>query len=289
MIANVKEILFEARREKYAVGAFNIFNLESIQGAVRAAKAKQTPIILQVTEKTLNYAGDVAIFKLVESVIEKEVPRVPIGLHLDHGKSFDIVARAIEIGFTSVMLDASRLPLEENIHAVKRVVDYAHPMGVVVQAEIGLVPYLGETDQSVDWEELMTVPEEAAQLVDQTKVDTLAVCIGNAHGFFRERIEPDWERLEKIVALIPDTPIVLHGASDWSNHKVDEAVKRGVVCFNVDTDLRIAFNSSLFASAQTKRSLHDPRVVLADARDALQKAVEGKIDLFKRFRAQLPK
>lgn len=281
MLASVKDILEEAKANGYAVGAFNTPDMEVTQAIVRAAVKKNTPAIIQFTEKTLNYAGDSVIVEVIKAVVEKESGSIPIGLHLDHGKSFDIVARAIELGIKSVMIDASGFGLQENVAMTKRVVDFAHPKGVDVQAEIGKVPSLGGMDPNPDWDKLMTDPLEAKWLVEETGVDALAVAIGNAHDFFRERPEPDWKRLETIVKLIPKTPIILHGASDWVNHKVTEAVKRGVVCFNVDTDIRVAFNTVLCQFTHDKCEVLDPRKVMAEAREAVQKVVEKKIEMFR--------
>lgn len=281
MLASVKNILEEAKNNGYAVGAFNVFNMEGAQAVVRAAVKKHTPVILQVTEKTLDYGGDGIIFDVVKAVIERESAAIPVGFHLDHGHSFDSIVRAVEVGLDSVMIDASAYSLRENISITKRAVDYAHSKNVFVQAEIGTVPYLGETEPSPDWEKIMTNPLDAKWLVEETKVDTLAISVGNAHGFFRERSEPDWDRLAEINKLIPATPLVLHGASDWVNHKVIEAVKRGIVCFNVDTDLRVAFDTVLCQFTRDKCAIIDPRVVMAEAREAVQKVVENKIDLFR--------
>jgi fructose-bisphosphate aldolase, class II len=284
MLVSVKNILIEAQKNGYAVGAFNTPNMEVTQAIVRAAAKLKAPVIIQFTEKTLDYAGDSVIVEVIKAVIEKESGSLPVGLHLDHGRSLDTVVRAIELGIESVMIDAAKESLQDNIAITKRVVEYAHPKGVSVQAEIGVVPSLGEYAQNPDWDKLMTDPLEAKWLVEETGVDTLAISIGNAHGFFRERAEPDWKRLESIRKLIPNTPLVLHGASDWVNHKVAEAVKRGISCFNIDTDLRIAFNTALCQFTHEKCEIIDPRKVLAEARDAVQKVVEKKIDLFRNIK-----
>lgn len=281
MLASVKNILKEAKDNGYAVGAFNVFNMEEAQAVVRAAVKTHTPVIIQVTEKTLNYGGDAVIYDVVKAVIDRESASIPIGFHLDHGHSLDSVERAIEVGLTSVMIDAASYSLKENIAITRRVVDYAHAKGASVQAELGTVPYLGETDQNPNWDELMTNPLDAKWLVEETGIDALAVSIGNAHGFFRERTEPDWSRLDEIHKVIPDTFLVIHGGSDWVNHKVKEAAKRGVVCFNVDTDLRIAFNTVLCQFTHDKCSIIDPRTVMAEARDSVQKIVEKKISIFR--------
>jgi ketose-bisphosphate aldolase len=281
MFASVKNILQEAKNNGYAVGAFNVFNMEEAQAVVRAAVAKHTPVIVQITEKTLNYGGDGVIYDVVKAVIDRESASIPVGFHLDHGHSFDSVVRAVEVGLNSVMIDASNLSLRENIAITKRVADYAHPKNVCVQAELGTVPYLGETNQNPNWEELMTNPLDAKWLVEETSIDSLAVSIGNAHGFFREKADPDWTRLDEIRKVIPDTFLIIHGGSDWVNHKVAEAVKRGVACFNVDTDLRVAFNTVLCQFTRDKCNIIDPRVVMAEAREAVQKVVEKKIEMFR--------
>ncbi len=281
MLASVKNIFEEAKANGYAVGAFNVFNMEEAQAVVRAAVKKHSPVVIQITEKTMNYAGDGVIYDVVKTVIEKESASIPIGFHLDHGHNFDVVTRAIEAGMDSVMIDASDHSLRENMAITKRVVDYAHARNVSVQAELGTVPRLGGMDPNPDWEEIMTNPLEAKWLVEETGVDALAVAIGNAHDFFRERTEPDWDRLSEINKLIPNTPLVLHGASDWVNHKVTEAIKRGVVCFNVDTDLRVAFNTVLCQFTHDKCDIIDPRKVMAEAREAVQRVVERKIELFR--------
>lgn len=282
MLASVKEILQDAKNNGYAVGAFNAFNMEETQAIVRAAVKKNSPAIVQVTEKTFDYAGDKIIADIIRIVIERESGDVPIGFHLDHGHSFDSVVRAIDAGLKSVMIDASRHELEENIAITKRVVDYAHLKEVDVQAEIGKVAYLAEMEQIPDWEKLMTDPLEAKKLIEETGADALAICIGNAHGFSRERDVPDWDRLAKIHEILPETQLIMHGASDWGREKVQESVKRGIVCFNIDTDLRIAFNRVLCKLTSDRCSFVDPRDLLGEAREAVQKVVEDKIELFRK-------
>jgi fructose-bisphosphate aldolase, class II len=281
MLASVKNILEEAKNNGYAVGAFNTSNMEITQAIIRAAIKKNTPIIIQATAKTLDYAGDKVIIEMIRAIIEQESASIPIGFHLDHGRNFDTCVRAIELGMRSVMIDASRYDLRENISMTKRVVEYAHPKDAIVQAELGKVAYLAEMDPNPDWEKLMTNPLEAKWLMEETGADALAVSIGNAHGFARERPEPDWERLEAIHKLIPEIPLILHGASDWVNHKVKEAVKRGIVCFNIDTDIKIAFNRVVCKLTSDRCSFVDPRELLGEAREAVQRVVEEKIDLFR--------
>jgi len=275
------KILHQAISEGYAVGAFNTFDMEFTQGIVRAARELNSPCIVQVTPSSLKYAGPQVLGSTIRSVIKYERKGVPIGFHLDHGKTFDDVVTAIEMGVDSVMIDASTEDLSNNIKITKRVVEYAHQHNVSVQAELGRVPYVGRDGQTTNWEDVMTNPEEAKKLVEETNVDALAVGIGNAHGFFREREQIDWDRLNRIKELLPDIPLIVHGASDWRKDKVDKAVAGGVVCFNIDTDLRLAFINALCNQTSPKCDFTDPRKALGVARDAVRDKVMEKITMFK--------
>lgn len=274
------EILEEATKKGYAVGAFNTSTMELTQGIVRAAKELKQSCIIQITPSTIKYAGPEVIGAVVKAVIENESSDIAIGFHLDHGKTFDDVVTAIDLGVDSVMIDASTKEFDRNVTITKRVVEYAHSKGVAVQAELGRVPYMGRNGQNVDWDTVMTNPKEAQQLVEETGVDALAVGIGNAHGFFRERDIPDWKRLEEIKELLPKTPLIMHGASDWDKNKVKNAVTRGVTCFNVDTDIRLAFVNAICSQVSPKCDLTDPRKVLEAAREAVKNKVTEKIDMF---------
>ncbi len=280
MITSVKEILEKAKEGGYAVGAFNTVNMEITQAIVDAAKEARSPIIIQVSENTLEYAGGRGIFHLIKNYAEFYAPEIPIGIHLDHGHSFEIVQRTVNNGFTSVMYDGSRKKFEDNLEVTKKVVDFCHDLGVDVQGELGNVPYLSENKMGeVDWDKYMTDPEQAKYFVEETGIDALAVAIGNAHDFFKERETPDWERLDKIRSLVT-VPIVMHGASDWEDKAV-EAVKHGVSCFNIDTNTRLAFVNTL---STIFRSDDDPgfdvRKILGQAREAVKKSVVKKIGLF---------
>lgn len=278
MITSVKEILTKAKEGGYAVGAFNTTNMETTRAIVEAAREMHSPVIIQITEKTLDYAGGRQIFNIVKNMAEMYAPEIPIGIHLDHGKSFDICKRCVEIGFNSVMIDGSRKQLSDNILITKNVVEYCHGKGVDVQGELGSVPYIGEMDAGdVDWDKYMTDPEEAAEFVEKTGIDTLAVAIGNAHGFVKERSEPDYARLEKIRANVT-VPIVLHGASDWENGRVKEVVKRGVNCFNVDTATRVSFINSIIKTVRSQNEISfDIRKLLGDAQEEVKKTVMKKM------------
>jgi fructose-bisphosphate aldolase class II len=281
MLASVKEILSKAKEGGYAVGAFNTINLETTQAIIEAAKELHAPVILQITEKTMEYAGARGIFNLIKNEAEFYAKDIPIGIHLDHGKSLEIIKRAVAVGITSVMYDGSRKTLEDNTTVTKEVVDFCHEKGVTVQGELGSVPYLSEHKMGeVDWEKYMTVPEEARDFVVRTGIDALAVAIGNAHDFFRERETPDWERLKKIRELVK-VPIIIHGASDWEDGKALEAIKNGANCFNVDTNTRLAFINTLSSIFKGNEDPgFDLRDILGQARAAVKKSVKSKIELF---------
>lgn len=281
MLADVKEILVNAQKGKYAVGAFNVSNMETAQGVVMAAVERKSPLVVQITESSMKFAGARELAELVKIVIQERSEHIPIGINLDHGKTMELVRKAIELGFTEVMIDGSRLTFDDNKNLTKRVVDFAHEHKVSVQAELGIVPYLGEIDTSeLNWERLMTDPDKAKDFVEYTGVDFLAVAIGNAHGFFREADNCDWERLKKIAGIV-GIPLVLHGASDWSKDKIDNAVSGGISCFNVDTDIRLTFMHQLCQTVGSdKCTITDPRKVMDPVRTAIKKKVIEKINIF---------
>lgn len=281
MIADVRDILASAKKGGYAVGAFNTVNLEITQAILNAASELRSPVIIQVTEKTMNYSGGRAIFNLIKNISEFYHPNIPVGIHLDHGKSFEVVQRAVEVGMTSVMYDGSRKNYVDNLAMTKKIAEFCHERGVHVQAELGNVPYFGEIGtMDVDWNEYMTDPAQAQKFVEETKVDALAVAIGNAHGLAKERDVPDYARLEMIRDFV-DIPLVLHGASDWSEEKVKNVVKRGVSCFNVDTAIRMAFINTLVSRVKNKEEMSfDVRSILGESRDQVANAVKEKIKIF---------
>jgi ketose-bisphosphate aldolase len=281
MITSVKEILTKAREKGYAVGAFNTVNLETTQAIIGAAKEMRSPVIIQITEKTMEYSGGRLIYHLIKNNAEFYAPEIPVGIHLDHGKSFEIIQRVATIGLTSIMYDGSRKKYEDNVEITKKVADFCHEKGITVQGELGSVPYLGEIQTGeVDWKKYMTDPGQAASFVKETGIDALAVAIGNAHGFFKERFAPDLERLEMINKNC-NIPLILHGASDWENGRVAEVIKRGICCFNVDTSIRLAFANNLINTIKKDEgSAFDIRKFLGDAREAVRKTVKLKMKYF---------
>jgi fructose-bisphosphate aldolase class II len=293
-----KEMFQKALKQDYAVGAFNVNNMEIIQGIVDAAKVEQAALILQVSAGARKYARPAYLIKLVEAaVLDTDLD---ICLHLDHGEDFEICKKCVDDGFTSVMIDGSRFPLEQNIALTKQVVEYAHSKGVVVEAELGKLAGI-EDDVNVDIRSAtFPDPEEAAEFVAKTGVDSLAIAIGTSHGAYKFKGDPylDFDRLKKIHSLIPNTPLVLHGAStvlpefvaicnEYGGNipgaqgvpeaMILEAAKHGVCKVNIDTDLRLAMTAEIRKYLAEHPAEFDPRKYLGPARDAIQAMVQHKI------------
>lgn len=281
MITSVKEILLRAQEGNYAVGSFNTFNLETTRAIIEGAREAKSPVIVQVTERTMEYAGGRGIFHLIKNEAEFYSSQIPVGIHIDHGRSFEFIERAIDIGFPSVMYDGSRKKYEDNLEMTRKITKYCHKRNVCVQAELGSVPYLREVNLGeIDWNKYLTDPDQAQDFVKKTGIDSLAVAIGNAHGFFKEKKEIDFERLAEIKkkCLIP---LVLHGASDWANGQVKEAIKNGINCFNVDTAIRLAFINNLAKAIGERGDISlDARKILGGAREAVKESVKEKIRNF---------
>ncbi|WP_419022342.1 class II fructose-1,6-bisphosphate aldolase [Emergencia sp.] len=297
-LVTTKEMFAKAIKSDYAIGAFNVNNMEIIQGIVEAAQIENAPLILQVSAGARKYAKPIYLLKLVEAAIEDT--GVDVALHLDHGEDFDICKKCVDDGFTSVMIDGSKHPFEENIALTKQVVEYAHAHGVSVEAELGKLAGVEDNVKVDARSATFTDPDEAAEFVERTGVDSLAIAIGTSHGAYKFKGEPylDFERLKKIHELIPDTPLVLHGASSVLKEFVDrcnefggeipgaqgvpedmihEAVKYGICKVNVDTDLRLAMTAEIRRVLAEHPEEFDPRKYLGPGRDAITRMVQHKI------------
>ena len=277
MFVTGKYVLDRANKGNYAVGAFNINNMEILQSIVAAAEEKQAPVILQTSEGAIKYAGIEYIAAMVKVAAEKA--SVPVVLHLDHGTTYDTIMKCIKYGWTSVMIDGSHLPLDENIAATKDIIKVAHACGVSVEAELGR---LGGIEDNINVDEKdarFTSPDEAVKFVAETGVDSLAIAIGTAHGKYKGVPKLDFERLQTIKALIPDTPIVLHGASGIPEEDIIKSTKLGVNKINIDTDIRLAFTDAIREFVSTSDAF-DPRKVMAPAKEAMKNVVMGKIEMF---------
>jgi fructose-bisphosphate aldolase class II len=285
-----------AYKEGFAVGGFNVNNMEIIQGIMAAGEAERSPLILQVSAGARKYAGQNYIIGLVD--IATKESDVPVVLHLDHGPDFEMCKNVIDGGFTSVMIDGSHLPYEENIALTRKVADYAHDKNVWVEAELGRLAGIEEHVQSE--ENVYTDPDQAVEFVERTRCDSLAIAIGTSHGAYKFKGEPrlDFERLDKITSLLPDYPLVLHGASSVLPEFVDmanayggniagakgvpedllrKAAASGVCKINIDTDIRLAVTAVIRKHLHDHPEHFDPRQYLKPARQAVQDMVQRKI------------
>lgn len=267
-------ILNKARREGYAVGGFNMNNLEFIQAIITASEAENSPVIIQTSEGALKYIGIEYASALARAAAD--ISKVPVALHLDHGHSFDQIISCIRHGFSSIMIDGSKLPFTENIALVKKVVEAAHAVGVTVEAELGKI---GGTEDNVSVDEReasLTDPDEAVEFVAKTGVDALAIAIGTAHGVYKGKPELDFDRLEAIEARL-DIPLVLHGASGVPAEDVKKAVSMGINKVNINTDFMQAFTAKTREILTADPDVYDPRKILGPSREAMVEVVKEKI------------
>ncbi len=288
-----------ARRNAYAVGAFNVNNLEAVLAVAETAAEEKSPAIVAVTPSAIKYAGLPYISRIVRTAAE--TTPVPMSLHLDHGEDFDVTSKCIGAGFTSVMIDSSHFKFEENITLTKRVVDIAHPKGVSVEAELGRLA--GVEESTVEEKDaILTDPSVAKEFVERTGVDALAVAIGTSHGAYKFKAEPklDFERL-KLISEKVSLPLVLHGASSvpaWIIEKaakygaqlegakgipeehIQKAISLGIAKINIDTDLRLAFTATVREVLARSPKEFDPRKILGPAKEAMKQVIKGKMRLF---------
>lgn len=297
-LVTTKEMFKKAYEGKYSIGAFNINNMEIIQGVIEAAKEKNSAVILQCSTGALKYAGPKYLRAMVEAAVAET--GVDVALHLDHGPNLDAVKTAIEAGFTSVMFDGSHYDYEENVRLTKEVVEYSHARGVVVEAELGVLA--GIEDDVVAAEHVYTNPEQAVDFVNRTGVDSLAIAIGTSHGAFKFPIDfkPQlrFDILEEIQSKLPGYPIVLHGASAVDANAVETCNKYGgniagakgipvdmlrkassmAVCkINMDTDLRLAMTAAIRKTFGDNPKEFDPRKYLGAGRESVKNVVLHKI------------
>jgi len=297
-LVTTKEMFEKSMKEGFAIGAFNVNNMEIIQAIVDAAESQKSPVILQASSSAIKYARMNYLMKMIEAATENS--EIPIAIHLDHGPDFETCKQCIDAGFTSVMIDGSKYDFEENIAITKKVVEYAHERGVVVEAELGkLAGIEDEVNVSAD-EAMYTDPDQAKEFVERTGCDSLAIAIGTSHGAYKFKGEAKlrFDILAKIKEKIPNTPIVLHGASSVipelvetcnkfggnipgakgvPNEILNEASRLGVSKIKVDTDLRLAMTASIRKVFAENPEAFDPRKYLLPAREKIQEVVEFKM------------
>ena len=298
MLVPMKLILDQAKKGNYGVGAFNINNLEQLQGIVDAAAEQNSPVIIQISRGALDYARPSYIKHMISAAVS-ENPEIPIVLHLDHGDNIDSIKKCIALGFTSVMIDASHENFEDNVRITKEVVDYAHPFGVTVEAELGHLGGIEEDEVDVV---KLTDPKQAIEFVKQTGVDALAVAIGTSHGAYKFKAEPKLAiDLVKTISEKVNIPLVMHGSSSVPEElkntinsfggqmpdaigvpipSIKEAIKNGICKINVDTDNRLAMTAAIRKVFAEQPEQFDPRKYLGPARELIKQITAEKMKAF---------
>lgn len=271
-LATTTEMLKKAQEGGYAVGAFNVENMEMAQAIIGAAEELNAPVILQTTPSTVKYAGLSLYYANVAALAAKA--SVPVAIHLDHGSSFELAMQALREGYTSIMIDGSHSVFEENIAVTKRVVDAAAPNGIPVEAELGKVG--GKEDDLDGGNGGYTVPEEAKEFVERTGVSSLAVAIGTAHGVYVGVPKLDVERLKEIRKLV-SIPLVLHGASGLSDESVRSCIREGICKVNFATELRIAYSNGVKEVLAAKPDTFDPKVYGKAGREKVKELVKNRM------------
>ena len=297
-LVSTKEMFKKAYDEGYAIGAFNVNNMEIIQGITEAAKEEQAPLILQVSAGARKYANHTYLMQLIKAALVET--DLPICLHLDHGDSFELCKSCIDGGFTSVMIDGSHLPFQDNIELTRKVVEYAHPRNVTVEGELGKLAGVEDDVKVAEEDALYTDPKEVEEFVTKTEVDSLAIAIGTSHGAYKFQGEPKlrFDILEEISRNLPNFPIVLHGASSVLPEYVEiinkfggkmpgakgvpenllrKAASMAVCKINIDSDLRLAMTAMIRKSLAEDPANFDPRKYLAPAREAIKQVVRHKL------------
>ena len=299
MLVTTKEMFEKSMREGFAIGAFNVNNMEIVQAIMDAAAEEHAPVIMQASSSAIKYARLNYLMKMVKAA-EEEHPEIPFAIHLDHGPDFETCKMCIDAGFTSVMFDGSKYDFEENVRLTKEVVDYAHAHGVVVEAELGKLAGIEDDVNVAESDAMFTDPAQAEEFVRRTGCDSLAIAIGTSHGAYKFKGEAKlrFDILQKIKERIPNTPIVLHGASTVipelvaqcneygadipgakgvPDEMLHEASISGVSKINVDTDLRLAMTAAIRKVFVEEPSAFDPRKYLTPARDLIKQTVQHKI------------
>lgn len=267
-----QELLENAQKGKYAVGAFNVENMEMVLAAIEAAQELKAPIILQTTPSTVRYASLKQFYASVKAAAEDA--SVPVALHLDHGNSFELVMQALRIGYTSLMIDGSHLDFEGNIELTKRVVDAAKPSNIPVEAELGKVG--GKEDDLDVKDAAYTDPAQAKEFVERTGITSFAVAIGTAHGFYKGIPKLDIDRLIEIRKVV-DIPLVLHGASGLLDRDLERCIEEGICKINFATELRVAFSNGVKSVLRSEPEVHDPKVYLKAAKENVKQLVKNRI------------
>ncbi len=277
-LVSMKEMLIDAKENGYAVGQYNINNLEFTQAILEASQEENAPVILGVSEGAARYmSGFYTIVKMVEGLMHDLNITIPVAIHLDHGSSFEKCKEAIDAGFTSVMIDASHSPFEENVATTKKVVEYAHEKGVSVEAELGTVG--GQEDDVVADGIIHADPKECQELVEKTGIDALAPALGSVHGPYKGEPKLGFKEMEEI-GLSTGLPLVLHGGTGIPTKDIQKAIPFGTAKINVNTENQIASAKAVRDVLNNDKEVYDPRKYLGPAREAIKETVKGKIKEF---------
>ncbi len=274
-LVNTKQMLLDAQKNHYAIGAFNVENMEMMQAVIAAAEAEKLPVILQTTPSTLKYADTAVFAAMAEAMAQKAT--VPVAMHLDHGSSFELCEKAAKNGYTSLMIDGSKLPLEENIELAKKVVELAKTFAYTptVEAELGKLGGKEDDLEVKDGEDMCTDPGEAILFVEKSGVDSLAVAIGTAHGFYKGTPKLEFERLAAIRDAV-SVPLVLHGSSGVPDEDVKKAITLGVCKVNFATELRVAYTEAA-RKVIADESVYDPKKYGEKARENVIELVRHRM------------
>lgn len=282
MLVHIKELFNSEVRGKFAYPAFNTMNLEITRGIIEAAEELNTPIIIETSEGAIKYAGLEPMFEIIASLAIKA--KIPVALHMDHGKDMEQLQRGIELGYSSVMIDHSSLPINENIKNTKAMVEFAHKEGAWVQGEVGRIRGSEDWVSVSESESLLTEPQEALKFWQDTNVDSLACSFGTIHGIIKmsgkAEANVDIDRIKQVSELVP-VPLVLHGASGVPDDVIANAIKAGISIINIDTELRIGFTKNLRQALLEHPDEVDPRKYLTPAIEGVKDAAKKKLLVFK--------
>lgn len=273
------KLLQEAKEGKYAIGAFNFYGLGDFQGLVAASEETQLPFLAMASQSAIKYSGIEYLSAIAQTAAT--IKTVPFSLHLDHGQSFELVIRAVRVGFTSVMIDGSKLPYDENVALTRKAVEAAHVVGVTVEGELGRI---GGTEDDITVQEreaFLTDPDMALDFVRQTAIDIFAPAIGTAHGFYKGTPKLDFDRLDAIHSRLPNTYLALHGGTGLTDDDFKQAIKLGVTKVNIGTDLKNSFTNGIRKMVQEYPDTFESRKIIGPAREAVKETAKRYLRLFR--------
>lgn len=277
MLVNMNQMLKKAKEEHYAVPHFNINNLEWTKFILEECNELNVPVILGVSEGAVKYMGSyLVVADLVKAMIKSLNIKIPVCLHLDHGSSLESCISAIDAGFSSVMIDGSKLPLEENIKITKEVVSYAHERGISVEAEVG---HIGTTDDNMTKEETNATLEDCQILYENTNIDALAAALGSVHGFYKKEANLDFETMELINKSLP-VPLVLHGGTGIPDDKIRMAISKGISKININTELQSVWSKAVRKYLLENEDVYDPRKIISSGEAAMKERISEIVTLF---------